>query len=380
MPLVFVHGVATRQTPKYQAWIVQRDALFKRLAMGADTAVFDPDWGSGAVRFAKGGWVPTKGAAEPYSIGSAPLAVQGPSAAAIAAPHDLEQAVDLALASLFVQRAASGAAPSDEELRVFEAAVRYLEGAADPSAFAPTETDAQFARSLESELKPLLPAAPGEAMTVSNVFSRIGEAIKMVTDPLRNAGSDAVLKLIRKPLSDQVALFLGDIFVYLRWRETDGAAGTYNRIFEPIIDDLGAANAARTAGQKLVIVGHSLGAVILYDLLTDPRAMTEIETASGKPLVVDALVTVGAQPGLFADMGLYDGQVAADGRLAKPDRVQRWMNVYDYTDVLSFRTEPFFSGVKDYEFDNVAGALEAHSAYFQRPGFYKRLRARLAEP
>ena len=32
------------------------------------------------------------------------------------------------------------------------------------------------------------------------------------------------------------------------------------------------------------------------------------------------------------------------------------MNVYDVTDVLSFRTEPFFSGVTDYEFDNVAGA------------------------
>jgi hypothetical protein len=380
MPLVFVHGVAARQTPKYQAWVVQRDALFRRLVMGEDEAIFDPDWGSGAVRFAKGGWVPTKGAAEAYGIGGPSLAGQGISAAAIAARHDLEQAVDLALASLLVQQAASGAAPSEEELRVFEAAVRYLEGAADPSAFAPTETDAQFAQSLESELTPLLPAAVGEPMSLRNVFSRIGEALKTMTDPLRNAGSDAILKLIREPLSDQVALFLGDIFVYLRWRETDGAAGTYNRIFEPIIKDLGRANEARAAGRKLVIVGHSLGAVILYDLLTDPRAVTEIETASGKPLLVDALVTVGAQPGLFADMGLYNRQPAADGRLAKPDRAQRWMNVYDYTDVLSFRTEPFFADVKDYEFDNVAGALEAHSAYFQRPGFYKRLRARLAEP
>jgi hypothetical protein len=226
----------------------------------------------------------------------------------------------------------------------------------------------------------MLPVDRREAMTTRGVFSRIGEALKAVTDPLRNVGSDAVLKLIRKPLSDQVALFLGDIFVYLRWRETDGAAGTYNRIFTPIIQDIGAASAVRAAGQKLVVVGHSLGAVILYDLLTDPRAVTEIEKASGKPLVVDAWVTVGAQPGLFADMGLYDRPAAADGRLAKPDCVQRWMNVYDFTDVLSFRTEPFFSDVNDYEFDNVAGALEAHSAYFQRPGFYRRLRARLAEP
>jgi len=53
------------------------------------------------------------------------------------------------------------------------------------------------------------------------------------------------------------------------------------------------------------------------------------------------------------------------------------MNVFDYTDVLSFRCEPFFSDVKDYGFDNVSGALQAHSAYFQRPSFYTRLRARL---
>ena len=75
--------------------------------------------------------------------------------------------------------------------------------------------------------------------------------------------------------------------------------------------------------------------------------------------------------GLFADIGLYDRQPGPDGRLPKPGCVQRWMNVYDVTDVLSFLTEPFFSGVKDYKFDNAAGALEAHSAYFQRPSFYK---------
>jgi hypothetical protein len=379
MPLVFVHGVATRQTPEYQAWVLQRDALFKRLVLGEDSAIFDPDWGSGGVHFAKGGWVPTKGQAESYGLGP-PLPAQGPSVAALAAPRNLEVAVDLALGSLFAQRAASRTAPTEEELRIFDAAVRYLEGPADPLAFGPNETDAQFAQSLESELKPLLPSAQGEAMGIGDVFSRIGTALKSVTDPLRNAASDAVLRLVRKPLSDQIALFLGDIFVYLRWRETDGAAGTYNRIFEPIIKALSHANAAHTGSRKTVIVGHSLGAVILYDLLSDTRALTEIATRTGTPLVVDALVTVGAQPGLFADMGLYNRQPGADGRLAKPECVQRWMNVYDYTDVLSFRAEPFFADVKDFEFDNVSGALEAHSAYFRRPSFYKRLRARLAEP
>lgn len=97
--------------------------------------------------------------------------------------------------------------------------------------------------------------------------------------------------------------------------------------------------------------------------------------AAGKDLAVNALVMVGAQPGLFADMGLYANPGPA--KLPRPSCVKEWMNVFDYTDVLSFRCEPFFAGVHDYAFDNVSGALEAHSAYFRRPSFYARLQARL---
>jgi hypothetical protein len=62
MPLVFVHGVATRQTPEYRALVEQRDTLFKRLVMGEDDQIFDPDWGSNGVSFFHGGWVPKPGA------------------------------------------------------------------------------------------------------------------------------------------------------------------------------------------------------------------------------------------------------------------------------------------------------------------------------
>ena len=306
----------------------------------------------------------------------------GASAAAAIATRDLEQAFDLAFGALLADQAeATPDAPiTDEQLDAFAAAVTYLDGGGDRTAFAPSQSDAQFAQTVKEELADLLPAQAAQAMGVGDVFKRLGEVMKTVTDPLRDIGSDAVLKLIRKPLSDQVALFLGDIFVYLRWRETDGAAGTYNRIFAPIIQDLAAANKARSDQDRLVVVGHSLGAVILYDLLTDARALDAIKAASGgKALNIDLLATVGAQPGLFADMGLYAGAAGADGRLPRPPCARRWMNVYDFTDVLSFRTEPFFSDVKDYEFNNVTGALEAHTAYFQRPSFYKRLRARMNE-
>lgn len=374
MPLVFVHGVATRQTPEYKAFVEQRDTLFKRLVMGEGDQTFDPDWGSGAVAFSHGGWVPKPGTNEVFSLGI-PLGIGETSVASALASRDVAQGVDLALAALLGQRMQQSQPLSTEDVAVFEAAVRYLKGGGDRTAFGPNETDAQFAQSLKDELNPQLPATNVQPMGLNDVFSAIGDAVKRVTDPIRNASSDAVLRIIREPLSNQVALFLGDIFVYLRYREADGANGTYNRIFEPIIADLSRAVAAAKTGQKLVVVGHSLGAVILYDLLTDARALQAVKASSGKDLVVDALVTVGAQPGLFADMGLY-GNTVPD-KLPRPRCVTEWMNVFDYTDVLSFLCEPFFTDVKDYAFDNVSGALQAHSAYFQRPSFYSRLQARL---
>ena len=374
MPLVFVHGVATRQTPEYMALIEQRNALFKRLVIGADDRVFDPDWGSHAVTFSRGGWVPKRGASEKFDVGT-PAASAGASVASAVASRNIEQGVDLAIAALLARRANQKRALSQEDLDVCEAAVRYLAAGGDKSAFGPQETDAQFAQTLREELSPSLTPGKPEAMSLSDVFSTIGDAVRSVTDPIRNVSSDAVLRFIREPLSDQVALFLGDIFVYLRFRETDGANGTYNRIFEPIIADLASAVAAQRDGQRLIVVGHSLGGVILYDLLTNERALQAIKNTAGKDLLIEAFVTVGAQPGLFADMGLYGNTDPV--KLTRPSCVGVWMNVFDYTDVLSFQCEPFFSGVEDFAFDNVSGALQAHSAYFQRPSFYKRLQARI---
>lgn len=374
MPLVFVHGVATRQTPEYQAFVGQRDLLFRRLVIGTDDEIFDPDWGSNGVNFFHGGWVPKPGANEAFSLGAG-LGAGGASVASRLASIDIGQGVDLALAALLARRMQQQQPLSADELAVFEAAVRYLKAGGDRSAFGPNETDAQFAQSLKDELSTQLPGAAVQPMGLNDIFSAIGDAAKGLTDRIRNTASDAVLRLIREPLSNQMALFLGDIFVYLRYRETDGALGTYNRIFAPIIADLARAVAARKVGQKLIVVGHSLGAVILYDLLTDPRALQAVRDAAGTDLAIDALVTVGAQPGLFADMGLYRN--ATPDKLPRPACAAAWMNVFDYTDVLSFQCEPFFSGMQDFAFDNLSGALEAHSAYFQRPSFYTRLAVHL---
>ena len=61
MPHVFVHGVATRQSPRQQVQVHQRNALFKQLVLPQSAATFDPDWGSDGVKLdAALPWMPER--------------------------------------------------------------------------------------------------------------------------------------------------------------------------------------------------------------------------------------------------------------------------------------------------------------------------------
>jgi hypothetical protein len=390
MPLVFVHGVATRQTPRHQAQVHQRDALFKQLVLPHGAAVFDPDWGSDGVKFDSAlPWMPEPGGAQPFGTSQTVQVGTGQVGIGRLATRHPDRAIDIAFEAGLAARAESAARannPADaltvKGLKAFEAAVKYLEAGADTSAFDPLGSDAEFLSALAIELKPYSTAeGPGaEPMgPVSDVLQWLGRGLKDLVSPVSNTASDALLRVVRRPLTEQVAFILGDIFVYLRRRETNGVTRAPNRIFAPIITDLVKATRLRSPDDPLILVGHSLGGVILYDLLSDRSAVSRIETDTGSDLIIDAWVTVGAQPGLFADMGLY-GTVpgtAANGRLPRPEPVRAWLNVYDYTDVLSFTCKKIFNDVEDLEFDNVVGLFSAHNSYFQRPSFYQRLRTRL---
>jgi hypothetical protein len=381
VPLVFVHGVATRQTPEYQAKVSQRDALFQRLVLPpGSVAPFDPDWGSNGVKFDPAlPWLPSPNTAEAFAAGQSSLA--GQSGIARLASKKPDVAIDLAFQAGLSARAATSQPLEEDEIAAFEAAVKYLERGPDKGAFDPARSDAEFLTDLAAELN--APTATdsraSEPMSVtSNTLAWLGRGLKDLVDPVANVTSDAVLRVVRRPLSNQVALFLGDIFVYLRWRETDNEKAASNRIFCPIADSLAQAANLRSTNDPLIVVGHSLGGVILYDLLTDRSALASLNQRIGTELIIDTLVTVGSQPGLFADMGLYSNVTkGVDGRYPCPAPVRNWLNVYDYTDMLSFACEPLFTKARDFEFDSVTSVLEAHSAYFQRPSFYSRLRARL---
>ena len=80
------------------------------------------------------------------------------------------------------------------------------------------------------------------------ITSVIGDAVSAVTDRVRNAASPAI------------GLFLGDVFVYLK----DGDAR--QKIRTEVGKALTKAHADAKAGKgPLILVGHSMGGVILVD-------------------------------------------------------------------------------------------------------------------
>jgi hypothetical protein len=106
--------------------------------------------------------------------------------------------------------------------------------------------------------------------------------------------------------------------------------------------------------RPVVAVGHSLGGIILVDLLTQEQAP-----------VVDRLITVGSQSPLFFAIDALDrlrpGQQT-------PFPFTPWLNIYNRNDLLSFLATGVFPGVDgitDVEVDAGVPFPESHSAYWQ---------------
>ncbi|MER9082450.1 hypothetical protein [Mesorhizobium sp. M0895] len=117
-----------------------------------------------------------------------------------------------------------------------------------------------------------------------------------------------------------------------------------------------------------------MGGVILLDMLANP-----VTAGLPEDFNVDALLTVGSQPGFFAALDLLAKSQPADSPRRRPDCVKMWLNIFDPIDPLAFRTDMIFNDAIDLAFNSVTGITEAHSKYFQRPQFYARTRKRLHE-
>ncbi|MDQ0137849.1 hypothetical protein J2T08_005793 [Neorhizobium galegae] len=198
------------------------------------------------------------------------------------------------------------------------------------------------------------------------------EALGRLGSAPADLATKGLLALGRKSTHQKASRFLGDVFVYLNNRGNVGAPGPIVQTILKAFED--AEKAKKEGDDKLVIVGHSLGGVITYDILS----------YFAPHLKVDYLATIGSQIGLFEEMSLYSRPLPAGmptdplkDRVAANPNVGKWLNVFDTNDVFSFSAAGIYKNVTDYKYDTGYGGLGAHGGYFARPSFYKRLQARL---
>jgi len=173
-----------------------------------------------------------------------------------------------------------------------------------------------------------------------------GLPVRLVSQPIEALA----LHGLRRPLTVAV----GDLLVWLdqRRRGLDGP------ILDYLANALEATIAAAPVGERLLLLGHSLGGVLGYELLarrTVPGAW---------------LVTVGCPLPLFAELGLTG---------EPPEALARWLNIRDPADPLAYDAHRTWPQAEDWLYRT--GALVwAHGGYLTRPSFYRRLAARLTEP
>ncbi len=389
MPFVFVHGVNTRKGADYDLAEKRRNAFLREVVgpavgIASTSTIRSPYWGNDGVKF----WrnlevVPGKGV-EAFGANDKPPPSIGIAVASnVVLPNDsietvAQKAPDVVVDLLWDYAAAN--AKTDEQFEALAASYRKalekLETTGG-SAWLSATKSADLADDVYAEVRP---AQVGEQFGGGGLFAMLTEAAKRITLKPANVVAAGAIALARKPLTHTIGTFVGDAFQYLAERSDGKVPGP---IAKTVLDALLEARKEATAlGEPLVVICHSFGGEIVYDILT--------HYAQGIDLEFDAWVTVGSQVGLFEEMSLL---LASEGRtkprsatsgeaVASPASAKRWINIADSNDIFGFLVLPVFTGatpgsVSDYLYDTGYPIAGAHSGYFEWPSFYKRLAARL---
>ena len=180
---------------------------------------------------------------------------------------------------------------------------------------------------------------------------------------------------LRRPLEDFVPVFLGDVMTYI---STRGSAESPGPIIERVLAGLDtAAFAAESRGEPLVVLTHSMGGQIVYDLVTHflPRMPEH------RGIRIDYWCAAASQVGLFEELGLFleSAPDRGPGPAAYPPRehLGGWWNVWDHADLLSFRAEGIVDGVDDSAFFAAGSLATDHYRYLANADFYRALASRV---
>jgi hypothetical protein len=209
---------------------------------------------------------------------------------------------------------------------------------------------------------------------LSGLIDRATFAVDALIREANDATGDAVAHTligIRHPLNQLLTRFLGDIFVYLNSRDQtpNTPSPILMRVMRALLD---AHNGA--SGEPLVVLTHSMGGQILYDLVT-----WYLERTPGfEQVKIDVWGAAACQVGIFEEMKLFkksDAATKAPERVSAPasGRLGRWFGYWDPSDVLSFLTSPVIDGCADRVFTSGTTPLQAHGQYLVQPRFYRML-------
>lgn len=390
MPFVFVHGVNTRSDDDYARHERLRNAFLRefvgpKVGISPKSTIYSPYWGGDGVRFWRnlqvvpmgGGGAETFGASDPMppSIGIAlgEKATDRDDSIESIARKTPNVAVDL------LWDYAATQAKDEKELVQLAASYREANAKIDRDA-TNTWLSATTARDFADDVFTGVTTAKTETETfgANKLYSMLAEAGKRIAMKPANMLSAGAVALGRRPLTHRIATFAGDAFEYLAQRGDGETPGPITKI---VLDDvLAARKDANASGEPLVVICHSFGGEILYDILT--------HYALNLDLVVDTWVTVGSQVGLFEEMSLLcaspgrTNPARGDEPIEAPTSVKRWINIVDSNDIFGFLVLPVFTGatqgaVNDFMYDTGYPVAGAHSGYFEWPSFYRRLATRL---
>lgn len=235
-------------------------------------------------------------------------------------------------------------------------------GASSDPAASPDELADAVARAVAASLlSPYLLAPPGEGPVI------FYDAVR------RDALVDDIAAVLAPETTRGIGSWLGKkVANFAARRATSAFAARRNRLTVgslPFIGDVlyyqkrggpirkVVAEAISRAPAPVVALGHSLGGIVLVDLLSGPD-----------PPKVERLVTVGSQsPLLYAIDSLDRMRRLAAG--PEPLPFTPWLNIYDRSDFLSFVAREVFAGVRDISDREISSGVPfpaSHSAYFHQ--------------
>jgi hypothetical protein len=415
MPIVFVHGVAVRDQsslPGIETFLTQyvAPAMVTSAADAAKVKIFSAFWGRDAAHFAwDGASLPSPIQAQ--ALGGAGLDVAqvlandralsesasatpraqslGTGAPVMVSANDVSNLMTSVMLRDFVPaydgvaNVAVSADTSRSIIAFHEAALQVVPSGTR-AALTPDLLQSVGARA-EDIYKTLTPPDVYVPQSVlGDIISAVTQKAKDVVGNIEDAGAVAltnILKNYRQPLNSGITTFFGDVFTYL---STRGTAETPGLIVGDVLAAVAAAHdAPRTSPtEPLVILSHSMGGQIIYDLVTFflPRIRQY------QDIRVDFWVAAASQVGLFEEMKLFKVSspaysAAKQNKVPFPSRdyLGYWLNVWDPDDFLSYTAAPIFEGVDDESFDSGLSVLKAHGGYLVSPAFYGRVGAKVRE-